>query len=187
MADMSKSSVNARYDKIRQMVKDGKISAKEAAKLGRAMSKDYHSKGNAAQRKKDSTPKPPVASKPTTKPPASKPPVQGSGSTKKPPAKSTGSGVYGKPMPSNPPGMRQTRGGGSKTKPSTSTKHKGGQRARVTQKGKPITLGTVKGAVKGAAKKVDKALKLTYKKGDTKTVNGITYVHNGKRFVRYTQ
>ena len=78
MADMSKASVNARYDKIRQMIKDGKISAKEAAKLGRAMSKDYHSKGNAAQRKKDATPKPPVAKKPTAKPPASKPPVKSS-------------------------------------------------------------------------------------------------------------
>ena len=78
MADMSKASVNARYDKIRKMVQSGKISAKEAAKLGRSMSKDYHSKGNAAQRKKDATPKPPVAKKPTAKPPASKPPVKSS-------------------------------------------------------------------------------------------------------------
>ena len=82
MADMSKASVNARYDKIRQMVKDGKISAKEAAKLGRSMSKDYFSKGNTAQRKKDATPKPPVAKKPVSKAPVSKPAVKGSGSTK---------------------------------------------------------------------------------------------------------
>lgn len=40
---------------------------------------------------------------------------------------------------------------------------------------------------KNQMKIVKKALSgLTHKKGDTKKVNGITYVHNGKRFVRYT-
>tara|TARA_B100000085_G_scaffold175458_1_gene159849 strand:- start:977 stop:1435 length:459 start_codon:yes stop_codon:yes gene_type:complete len=41
--------------------------------------------------------------------------------------------------------------------------------------------------IKNQMKIVKKALSgLTHKKGDTKKVNGITYVHNGKRFVRYT-
>ena len=44
----------------------------------------------------------------------------------------------------------------------------------------------IKEAISNAVKAVDKGLKLTYKKGDKKKVGGITYVHNGKRFVRYT-
>ena len=68
MADTSKAAINARYDAIRQMVKDGKITAKEAAKIGNAMSKDYHSKDNSSQRAKDSKPK--AKSKPAPKPKA---------------------------------------------------------------------------------------------------------------------
>ena len=68
MADTSKAAVNARYDAIRQMVKDGKITAKEAAKIGNAMSKDYHSKDNSSQRAKDSKPK--AKAKPAPKPKA---------------------------------------------------------------------------------------------------------------------
>jgi len=56
----------------------------------------------------------------------------------------------------------------------------GGNRARVNRKGNPVNLGDL-------AKSIDKNLKLTYKKGDIKKIDGITYIHNGTRFVRYTQ
>ena len=119
MADMSKASINARYDKIRQMIKDGKISAKEAAKLGRGMHKDYFSKSNAAQRKKDATPKAQVAKKPPVKPPVkgstNKPPAKGSAN--KPPSSRRSDGTSGAPMPPNPPGQRQTRASLTKTVP----------------------------------------------------------------------
>ena len=64
----SKAEIKKRYDKIRKMVKEGKISAKEAAKLGRGMSKDYFSEGNKAQRNKDAMKaKPAPKAKPTPK------------------------------------------------------------------------------------------------------------------------
>jgi len=105
--------------------------------------------------------------KPKSQPAASKPPVKRS-------PKPTD-----KPAGYDPKGPTVYR---KKTEPKK-TEVKGSRKRfqKPTRKG----LG-IKEAVSKAVKAVDKGLKLTYKKGDKKKVGGITYVHNGKRFVRYT-
>jgi hypothetical protein len=93
----------------------------------------------------------------------------------------SGTGTYGKQLPSNP----QLK---SQTKPKTKSKV---QRA-VDAATKPRNRrgsGVQRTGKKGInlRKLVDKVgKKLVYKKGDIKKVGGITYRHDGKRFVRYT-
>jgi hypothetical protein len=93
----------------------------------------------------------------------------------------SGTGTYGRQLPSNP----QLK---SQTKPKTKSKV---QRA-VDAATKPRNRrgsGVQRTGKKGInlRKLVDKVgKKLVYKKGDIKKVGGITYRHDGKRFVRYT-
>ena len=92
-----------------------------------------------------------------------------------------GTGTYGSQLPSNPQLKSQT-----KPKPkskvqravdaATKPRNRRGSGVRRTGK-KGINL----------RKLVDKVgKKLVHKKGDIKKVGGITYRHDGKRFVRYT-
>jgi hypothetical protein len=93
----------------------------------------------------------------------------------------SGTGTYGKQLPSNPQLKSQT-----KPKPKSKV-----QRA-VDAATKPRNRrgsGVQRTGKKGInlRKLVDKVgKKLVYKKGDIKKVGGITYRHDGKRFVRYT-
>jgi len=125
--------------------------------------------------------------KPKTQPAASKPPVKRSPKPTDKPAgyDPKGPTVKRTPKPTDKPAGYDPKGPTvyrKKTEPKK-TEVKGSRKRfqKPTRKG----LG-IKEAVSKAVKAVDKGLKLTYKKGDKKKVGGITYVHNGKRFVRYT-
>lgn len=134
--------------------------------------------------------------KPKTKakPAASSPPTRNTNSQRNTGSGRDGSfglGTSGKGRPSgkgkptdkpgqyNPTGKTITR-----DKPTSEKTEVKGSRKRFQ---KPTRTGLgIKEAISKAVKAVDKGLKLTYKKGDKKKIGGITYVHNGKRFVRYT-
>ena len=106
-----------------------------------------------------------------------------------------------KPKPSTP--TPKTTSSTPKTKPAATTKSQASNKAveggstisqknRQPKQSKPSRrrgsgVQNGRNRTKNQMKIVKKALSgLTHKKGDTKKVNGITYVHNGKRFVRYT-
>jgi len=113
----------------------------------------------------------PANPKPKTTP--TKPVQQTKSATPKSQAKT---GTSGKPMPSNPPGMRQTRGS-DKT-----------ERTRSRAENRRSTGGTKNRSVnaveqlKGAIKFVDTKLRLTHKKGQTKKVGNKTYRWDGKKW-----
>ena len=128
----------------------------------------------------------PAASKPKTTPKADPQRNTGSGRDGSFGLGTSGKGrPSGKGKPTDKPGQYNPQG---KTiyrdKPKPKKTEVKGSRRRFQ---KPTRNGLgIKEAVSKAVKAVDKGLKLTYKKGDKKKVGGITYVHNGKRFVRYT-
>ena len=81
------------------------------------------------------------------------------------------------PTPTPKPSENKPKPSADKPKPSATPKSR--------RRGAGVRNG--RNRIKNQMKIVKKALSgLTHKKGDTKKVNGITYVHNGKRFVRYT-
>ena len=81
------------------------------------------------------------------------------------------------PTPTPKPSENKPKPSADKPKPSATPKSR--RRGAGVRNGRNRT--------KNQMKIVKKALSgLTHKKGDTKKVNGITYVHDGKRFVRYT-
>jgi hypothetical protein len=140
-------------------------------------------KGSAGQRSTTtkSTKPAPVQPKGKSTKPAPVQPAKNKGNTGSSRDGRSGTGTYGKQLPSNP----QLK---SQTKPKTKSKV---QRA-VDAATKPRNRrgsGVQRTGKKGInlRKLVDKVgKKLVYKKGDIKKVGGITYRHDGKRFVRYT-
>ena len=114
-------------------------------------------------------PKPPKADKPVKNPTATTTP-------KDKPKSSTS----GQSMPSNPPGMRQTRGTDK-----TSTTSRGlSNRQKYRRGGKPAKTGSnpLK-TLQSVASRIDKTLNLTHKKGDTKKIGNTKYRWNGKKWV----
>jgi len=173
----TKAEMKKIYDeKIRKAGKSGEELRKIASQMQSALKSAPKGKPKAQ----------PAASKPKTTPKADPQRNTGSGRDG-----SFGLGTSGKGRPSgkgkptdkpagyDPKGPTVYR---KKTEPKK-TEVKGSRKRfqKPTRKG----LG-IKEAVSKAVKALDKGLKLTYKKGDKKKVGGITYVHNGKRFVRYT-
>ena len=108
-----------------------------------------------------------------SKPKASKPAASKPKASKPAASKPKASTPAPKPTSSTP----QPKPSADKPKPSATPKSR--RRGAGVRNGRNRT--------KNQMKIVKKALSgLTHKKGDTKKVNGITYVHDGKRFVRYT-
>ena len=87
-----------------------------------------------------------------------------------------GTGTSGQLMPSDPPGMRQTRGS-DKTKRTRSR----AENRRSTGGTKNRSVNAVE-QLKGAIKFVDTKLRLTHKKGQTKKVGNKTYRWDGKKW-----
>ena len=173
----TKAEMKKLYDeKIRNAGKSGDELRKIASQMQAALKQ-------AAKAKPKSQP---AASKPKTTPKADPQRNTGSGRDGSFGLGTSGKGrPSGKGKPTDKPGQYNPQGKTiyrDKPKPKK-TEVKGSRRRfqKSTRKG----LG-IKEAFSKAVEAVDKGLKLTYKKGDKKKVGGITYVHNGKRFVRYT-
>ena len=126
----------------------------------------------------------------TSSPPTRRDPTANTGSGRD---GNFGSGTSGRGRPSDPsPSPRPTQR--SSTPSSSSKPPKKGDTKTVNGKkvkwnGRrwvPVASKPPGQAVRDVVSAVDRGLKLTYKKGDKKKVGEITYIHNGKGWVRYT-
>ena len=157
---ITKKDANAKYDKLRKQLKIGAIDKETFKRSANAIYKKYHSKANTATR-----------NAPTSKPKATKP------QQSKPRASQPNPAATPKSQASD----KAVKGG--YTISPENRQPKASKRPR--RRGSGVRNG--RDRFNDQMKIVKKALSgLTYKKGDTKKVNGITYVHNGKKFVRYT-
>ena len=167
-------------DKIRKAGKSGEELRKIASQMQSALKKAPKNKP------KQSTPKP-AASTPKPQTQATDPQRNtGSGRDGTFGSGTSGQGrPSGKTKPTDKPAGYDPKGKTVyRTKTEPQKKKVKGSRKRF-QKTTRQGLG-IKEAASKAVKTIDKALKLTYKKGDKKKIGNITYIHNGKRFVRYT-
>ena len=105
------------------------------------------------------------------------------------PTKSTSKPTPTKPTATKPTPTKPTPTKPTATKPAATTKSQASDKAKPSKPARHRGSGVRNGGnrTKEQMMIVKKALSgLTHKKGDIKKVNGITYVHDGKRFVRYT-
>ena len=176
----------AKQANIRKMRKEGQITKKVADQLLKANYDDR--KASIKKAAKGSSGKRSTTTKSTK--PAPVQPARNKGNTGSGRDGRPGTGTYGSQLPSNPQLKSQTK---SKSKvqravdaatPMARQPRRSDSKPR-NRRGSGIRRTGKKGI--NLRKLVDKVgKKLVHKKGDIKKVGGITYRHDGKRFVRYT-
>lgn len=150
--------------------------SKDAAKIPLVYTSENRARIKAGNKKPADSAKPePAAKKPAPKPANVKPAKpsaqanKGSGRDGK-----FGTGTYGKGRPSDK----------KKNQPKSETRQQGGLRSRSKKRAGSGTSVNVQQAISNFIKTIDKGLKLTHKKGDTKKVGRNTFRWDGKRWVK---